>query len=96
MDRMAYRVVKKLTAEYPFVRCRVVLAYIPTKSGEYFSDTVLPDGIETVSPQVSILFRNRYMIERSSYVITYIRRPFGGAFRFAEQARKMGKTIIDL
>lgn len=36
------------------------------------------------------------MLEHSDYVVTYITQPFGGAFHFAELAKKKGKQVINI
>ena len=43
-------------------------------------------------PQIS----NQWMIERSVYVIAYVTHNFGGAARFVDEAKRKGKTVINL
>jgi len=57
---------------------------------------MLPEGIETVHPRFAISWRNKWMIEQSDYVVTYITHSWGGAAQFAEKAKRQKKGIINL
>lgn len=91
-------VLRELEQEYPEIHYAVVLAYMPGKKNEYddFSDTMLPEGIETVHPHYAIEWRNRWLLQRADFVVTYIAHPWGGAAKFAEKAKRAGKTVINL
>lgn len=97
-DGIVRSVLRELEQEYPEIHYAVVLAYLPGKKNEYddFSDTMLPEGIEAVHPHYAISWRNRWMLQRSDYVVTYITQPWGGAAKFAEKAKREGKTVINL
>ena len=97
-DGIVRSVLRELAQEYPEIHYAVVLAYMPGKKNEYddFSDTMLPEGIEAVHPHYAISWRNRWMLQRSDYVVTYITQPWGGAAKFAEKAKREGKTVINL
>lgn len=92
---MVRSVLKEVTTAYPQVGYAVVLAYMPSAKvanlSEDFSDTMLPEGIEKVPKRYAIPWRNKWMIDRADYVVTYVTRPCGGAFRFAYCAEKNGK-----
>jgi hypothetical protein len=86
-----------LTEVYPHISFTVVLAYMPTKGERQDqSDTMLPEGIETVPKRYAISWRNKWMLDRADYVVTYITRSWGGAVQFAEMARKKGSKVINL
>ena len=55
-DAIVRGVLRELKNEYPQISCAVVLAYMPGKQTEYddYSDTMLPEGIETVRPRFAI------------------------------------------
>lgn len=99
-DRMARSCLLELCQEYPQIRYSVVLAYLPQKHDEFdtrdFSDTILPEGIETVPRRFAISWRNRWMLDRSDFVVTYITHSWGGAAQFAERAVRQGKTVINI
>ncbi len=96
-DALVHWVLFAMKKKYPHIRYAVVLAYLPKNiPGEDYSDTVLPEGIETVQPRYAISWRNRWMLQRADYVITYVNHPWGGAARFAEEAKRQGKQMIPL
>ena len=98
-DRMVKNVLSELQPIYDF-KFFVVLSRIPTKnrSEQYFdySISVVPDGIESVLPRFRIDFRNKYMLNSSDYVISYIEREYGGAFKYYEKAKRKKLTVINL
>ena len=80
------------------IRYEVVLAYIPQKEDALYdaNHTILPDGIETVPPRFAIEYRNKWLIDNSNVVVTYVTRDFGGAAKFKVLAQKKKKTVIEL
>lgn len=97
-DGIVRSVLREFEQTYPEIHYAVVLAYLPGKKNEYddFSDTIFPEGIETVHPRYAIDWRNRWMLQRADFVVTYITHPWGGAAKFAEKAKREGKTVINL
>ena len=99
-DSMARKILRKLTREYPHVRYGVVLAYMPGKKPEFDdedrSDTVFPEGLERAHPRYAIASRNRWMVENSDVVVTYVTRQTGGAAKFKKMAEKKGKAVVNL
>ena len=99
-DALVRSVLRELAREYPHIRYAVVLERLPQRRDALDpaddSDTMLPEGIESEHPRFAISWRNRWMLKRSDYVVTYITRPWGGAAQFAEQAEKQRKTVIHL
>ena len=96
-DTMVRRQLENLSQAYP-ITYNVVLAYLPTKKSEYddYTNTILPEGIETVHKRFAISWRNKWMIQQSDVVVTYVTHNFGGAAQFKEMAEKQGKTVIEL
>ena len=97
-DVMVFKKLQQLSGYYP-IKYNIVLPYIPTE-GKYNTDvsscSLLPDGIESVPKKFAISYRNRWMIEQSDFVITYVSHSFGGAAQFRALALRKGKTVIDL
>ena len=93
--------VRNLLAEFELtygIRYEVVLAYMPKRNDPLYDPehTVLPEGIETVPPRFAIEYRNKWMIDHSDIVITYVHRSFGGAAKFKELAEKKNKVVIQI
>lgn len=99
-DRMVRSVLKEVTTAYSGVGYAVVLAYMPSAKvanlSEDFSDTMLPEGIETVPKRYAISWRNKWMIDHADYVVTYLVRLQGGAAKFVALAQKRKKQIRSL
>lgn len=97
-DAIVRSVLKELVQIYPHVQYAVVLERMPHKRDELedYSDTMLPEGVETVHPRFAISWRNKWMIDQSDYVVTYITHPWGGAAQFAKKSQSAQKQILPL
>ena len=96
-DTMVRRQLEDLSNTYS-ITYNVVLAYLPAKKSEYddYTNTILPEGIETVHKRFAISWRNKWMIQQSDVVVTYVTHNFGGAAQFKAMAERQGKTVIEL
>ncbi|MBO5463616.1 MAG: hypothetical protein J6A49_09940 [Clostridia bacterium] len=94
-DRLVSSVLYELSSEYSFT-CQIVLSYLPEQEREYNFDTILPEGIEEVPRRFAISYRNQWMIEQSDIVVTYVKRNYGGAYKYKELAKKKGKKVIEV
>ena len=94
-DSMTLSSLKELAKIYPHIKYYIVLAYYPKeKSPE--ENTLFPEGIELCHPKFAIEFRNKWMLERSDFVISYITHSWGGAYKFCEKAKNKGKIVINI
>ena len=99
-DAMVLRVLRELAELYP-IKYYVVLAYMPEKQDEYkmtdYTNTILPEGIETVIKRFAIDYRNRWMIDRSDFVVTYVVHDLGsGAAKYKWLAERKGRRVIEV
>lgn len=71
---------------------------MPGKQTEYddYSDTMFPEGIESVHPRYAISWRNNWMLKQSDYVVTYITHTWGGAAQYAKKAKTQKKVMLEL
>ena len=97
-DAIVRSTLRELKKVYPQTDYAVVLAYMPGKQTEYgvYSDTMLPEGIESVHPHYAISWRNNWMLQQSEYVVTYITHSWGGAAQFVKKAKLRKKIVIEL
>ena len=95
-DSAIYSCLKQLRKKYPHIRVCVVLAYLPTEKSEFddTSDTMYPE-IEG-HPRFAIERRNKWMIKNAEYCVCYINHTWGGAYKFAQLAKRRGKMVINL
>ena len=98
-DSTVRSTLKRLSCVYPNIKYFVVLAYRPIEKNKTpyfdFSDTIYPDVLATVPVRYAIDKRNRWMIDKSDYVISFVKY-HGGAAKFTSLAEKKGKTVINL
>jgi len=96
-DRMAYSAVKEAKNLYPHIRYYCVLSYLPASNESYSIDhTLYPEGIEAIPKRYAIVWRNRWMLAKSDYVITYVTHSWGNAAKFKKMAENQKKTVINL
>ena len=96
-DTMVRRQLEDLSQTYP-IAYSVVLAYLHTEKNKYdnLTNTIYPEGLETVPKRFAISWRNKWMIQQSDIVVTYVNHNFGGAAQFKEMAESLGKIAINL
>ena len=96
-DTMVRRQLEELSQVYP-ITYSVVLAYLPTEKNKYddFTNTLLPEGIETIPKRFAISYRNKWMIQQADAVVTYVTHTYGGAWQFKVIAQRQGKMVIEL
>lgn len=98
-DMAVRNTLRDLQEEYSEMRYHVVLSYIPTEqtlNTSAIENTLVPEGIELVPKRVAITWKNKWMLNRSQYVITYVVHSWGGAAQFKELAEKQKKTVVEL
>lgn len=99
-DLLVKNQLNQLKKRYPTIQTVIVLAYLPinqsSKKAENDLETIYPEGMEHVHPKYAIIKRNRWMLDQSDYVITYVAHSWGGAAQFASLAQKKGKVVINL
>jgi len=99
-DRLVRKELKLMKIDYPHIMFSVVLAYMPGEKDNYctedWDETICPYLFDKLSPRYAIPKRNRWLINNSDYVVTYVKRTIGGAAQYKELAEKKGKTVINL
>ena len=98
-DNMVLSCLSGLKADYPEISYWVVLAYLPIanrKDDIYNNCSMYPEGLETVHPKYAVERRNIWMIDQADYCICYVNHTWGGAYKFAHQAKRKGLNIINL
>ncbi len=99
-DYIVRKNLKILKVDYPHIDYAVVLAYMPSIKDKcvYYGcdDTIYPEEMEKIHPKYAIIERNKWMINVSEYVVTYVKYSSGGAAQFKSLAENMGRTVINL
>ena len=100
-DCLARIVMKKLKKEFEYINLYIFPAYYPNNTKQDWMydndyDLMYPEEMSKVPPQFAILRRNEYIAKNADYIVCYVARKSGGAFKAVEKARKYDKKIINL
>ena len=99
-DSAVLHTLRLLKEKHPHIAYNVVLAYMPGAKEEWSAyepmETLYPEGLEAVHPRYAISWRNKWMIQESDVVVTYITHSWGGAAQFAELAERKHKRVINI
>ena len=100
-DNLSRIVLKELRKEFDHINLCIFPAYYPSNAkmdwiddNDY--DLMYPEEVAKAPPQVAILRRNEYIAKNADYIVCYIKRKSGGAYKAVEEARRDGKKIINL
>ena len=94
-DRLVARCLRRFAQDDPNIQFYIVLAYLPAPA-QAIENSLFPEGIEDVHPRYAISWRNRWMLQHSDWVITYVTHSFGGAARYTALAERQEKTVINI
>ena len=88
--------VKELQHTYTHIRLTLVKPYFSNKLNtnkeifeELYQEIIIPDILSTCHPKAAITKRNKWIIEKSDFVVFYICREFGGAYTALKYAKKL-------
>ena len=102
-DNFAFECCKKYKETHPSASLTFVTPYITesyqTNRLQYQKDLfdhILYPPIEQVPPKFAIIYRNKYMVDNSDFVIAFISRKFGGAYKTYSYAEKNKKAIYNI
>lgn len=97
-DNIVISVLKDLKSIYPNIDYAVIIAYMPKENDKSLNDlpTIYPYGLEAVPRRYAISARNRWMIEQSDILVSYVTLNAGGAAKFKELAEKKHKIVINI
>ena len=97
-DKTVYHAFCALAPRYPNISFAVVPAFSSDLRYKICNSVhlLLPQGIENINSRDAIPYRNRWMIERSVFIVSYITHTNSNAARFAGEAAKQGCTVINL
>jgi len=99
-DAVVLSVLRELALLYPQIRYDIVLAYVPQEKSHFDTEmeqhTLLPEGVETAPRRFAIVRCSRWMLQQADYVVTYVRHSWGCATKFADEAKRLGKHIVEI
>lgn len=99
-DEYVASTLETMRAEYPHIKCYIVLVYMPSKQNSSYwkmkLDTIFPEDVAISIPRFAIAKRNDWMLSKSDIVVTYISHPLGCAEKYHQKAIKKEKKVINL
>ena len=96
-DALALKALRELQPAYASVKYYVVLAYLPLKAMPYSTEeTLYPEGLESIPPRFAISHRNKWMLDHSDYVVTYVTTSAGGAAFGKKEAERQRRIVLEL
>jgi uncharacterized phage-like protein YoqJ len=102
-DAFAFLCAKKYKSTHQNTRLVFVTPYITPEYQhnhlEYYKfqyDEIIYPEIENTPPRFAISKRNKWMVEKSDYVIAYIDHSWGGAYQTYKHAKRKEKEVFNL
>jgi uncharacterized phage-like protein YoqJ len=100
-DSIATSVVNKVKKTFPNVKLILVRPYLTKElnvNRVYYNTTydeiIIPSALANVHYRTAIPKRNCWMIDKSKYVIAYLRKNYGGVYVAVQYAEKQNRTIV--
>ena len=104
-DGMCSSAVRRAKRNYPKkqISLELILPYLTQELNENksyyeisYDDVVVPIELAGVHYKSAITKRNRWMVDKSDWMIAFVYRDFGGAYTSLRYAEKKGLQIINL
>lgn len=104
-DGMCSSAVRRAKRNYPNkqISLELILPYLTQELNENksyyeisYDDVVVPIELAGVHYKSAITKRNRWMVDKSDWMIAFVYRDFGGAYTSLRYAEKKGLQIINL
>ncbi len=97
-DILSSKIACNLKTLYPEIQVIVVLCY-PNEL-QYlkcsFTDFLMPPEIVAAPKRACIVKRNRWVVDHSDFIVSYIKYQIGGAYEIWQYAQKLKKKIVKL
>lgn len=102
-DELFSSTIRQLKIKYPNIKLLLIAPYFTQKinlNKEYlqtmYDEIIIPDCVINSHYKSAISVRNRWMVENSDIILSYIHRNFGGAFTAVKYAVRLNKKVINL
>ncbi len=90
-DNIVAKAVHELKEEYNKFRAYLVIPYLSRVNDtnpKWFDEVFIPDIPLNTPPRLKIIKTNQYMVDKSDYLICYIKYSFGGAAKTFDYAKR--------
>lgn len=99
-DNTCSRIARGLKAKYPYIKLCLIIPYLSkdiAKNREYYYslyDEIIEPDLGDVFPKAAIVKRNRWMVNKSEYMVAYVKYDYGGAYTTLNYAIKKRKVKV--
>ncbi len=94
-DSLSGRAVRELKERYPDIRLNLIIPYLTYGINEYnylyqerYDKILIADVPENTPEKLKILKCNKYMVDKSDFIISYVKYEWGGAYKTLEYAKR--------
>lgn len=104
-DKLCAQIVRRIKREFKEKNIKLYLV-VPKMSTtisnnreyyeEMYDEVIIPSESDAAHYKAMITIRNKWMVENSDYIVTYIKTEYGGAYNTYKYAQKQDIVIIDL
>ena len=105
-DTLAATLLLEIRQNFPHIKIIVAVPYRAQAKGFSESDLAVYNEILSLADELVVLsedyykgclhVRNRYMVDESAYIISYLRKTSGGSVFTTDYARKKGIEVIEV
>ena len=97
-DVLASQIAYDLKTDYPQIQVILILCYAGelNSAKSRFHDFFFPLEVEMTPKRACIVKRNRWVIDNSDWIVSFVKYETGGAHSALEYARKHKKQIIEI
>lgn len=96
-DIAAHRVMMEMEKEYTHIQYYLISSEKPSEESWINPKKVLvPKGVEEISSHFADFYCNRWMLEQSQYVVTYVTHVGDDAAKYKALAKKQKKVVLNI
>ena len=102
-DNLFAEEVRKLKVKYPHIKLVLVEPYFSDKLNKYkayyetmYDSIIVPDELANVHYKKAIESRNKWLVDNSDMVISYVNRWSGGAYKAIKYAMSLKRFVMNL
>ena len=100
-DKLCAKAVRSLKEKYPHIQLTLVIPYLTSEINEYreeyykkYDGIIMADLPDNVPKKLKIIKCNEYMVNSSDFIICYVKKNMGGAYKTVEYAKKKKDIAI--
>lgn len=102
-DKMAAITIRDLKHVYPEIILTLIIPYLTLEINQYkqqyyeqYDNIIIAEIPQNTPRQFRIIKCNEYMVDKSDYLISYVKHSFGGAAKTLAYAKRKNKIILQL